>query len=96
MFYVYILINDENNSFYIGSTSKHPQERLNEHNEHFFKGAFTTKEKNWNFHFLLRCDTISQALKIEKHIKNMKSRKYIEDLIRYPEISEKLLNKYQP
>ena len=32
--------------------------------------------------------------KIEAHIKKMKSRKYIENLIRYPEIIQKLIEKY--
>jgi putative endonuclease len=32
---------------------------------------------------------------IEKHIKAMKSKKYIENLIKYPEMSVKLLQKYE-
>ncbi len=36
----------------------------------------------------------TQALKIEKHIKNIKSKKYIHDCAKYPEISQKLLKKY--
>jgi putative endonuclease len=35
----------------------------------------------------------TQALAIEKHIKNMKSKVYIENLLHYPEISIKLLEK---
>ncbi len=31
---------------------------------------------------------------IENHIKRMKSRRYIENLIKYPEIGKKLLEKY--
>ncbi|MEY3084859.1 MAG: hypothetical protein RL037_1039, partial [Bacteroidota bacterium] len=31
---------------------------------------------------------------IEAHIKQMKSRKYIENLVRFPEISQKLKDKY--
>jgi putative endonuclease len=35
-----------------------------------------------------------QARKIEKHIKNMKSRSYYYNLKKYPAIVEKLKNKY--
>jgi len=34
------------------------------------------------------------AGKIEIHIKKMKSKKYIQDLKKYPEIAQKLLKKY--
>jgi putative endonuclease len=37
---------------------------------------------------------MKQALRIEKHIKNMKSKKYIEDIKKYPEITERLKEKY--
>ncbi|PXY38851.1 excinuclease ABC subunit C, partial [Flavobacterium cheongpyeongense] len=36
-----------------------------------------------------------QALAIEKHIKDMKSKIYIENLLRYPEVINKLLEKYK-
>ena len=36
-----------------------------------------------------------QALAIEKHIKKMKSKIYIENLTRYPEMSNKLIKKYK-
>jgi putative endonuclease len=35
-----------------------------------------------------------QALQIEKQIKNMKSKVYIQNLKRYPEMTIKLLGKY--
>ena len=94
VYYVYVLIDDEKKSFYIGSTTKSPQERLSEHNNHIFAGAFTTKHNNWKLHFQLQCNSHLQALKIEKHLKNMKSKKYLFDLVIYSEIGEKLLNKY--
>jgi len=38
--------------------------------------------------------TYAQARMIETHIKRMKSRKYIENLMKYPAIAEKLKEKY--
>jgi putative endonuclease len=43
---------------------------------------------------VIPCDTIEQAVFIESKIKRMKSRKYIENLKKYPEIVEKMLRKY--
>lgn len=39
-------------------------------------------------------NSMSQALKIEDHIKRMKSVKYFQSLNAYPEMSEKLKQKY--
>jgi len=36
-----------------------------------------------------------QARKIEKQIKRMKSKKYIENLKKYPDIVKKLIEKYK-
>lgn len=37
---------------------------------------------------------MTQAMQVEKHIKSMKSRIYIENLKRYPEMIIKLIEKY--
>ena len=50
--------------------------------------------RDWVLVFKILCVNKKQAMLIEKHIKSMKSRKYIENLIKYPEISQKLLEKY--
>jgi putative endonuclease len=40
---------------------------------------------------LIPCESVTQAILIEKRIKKMKSRKYIENLKKYPEMIEKIL-----
>jgi len=45
--------------------------------------------------FLVISDlTSEQAYKIERHIKKMKSKKFIENLVQFPEIIDKLKKKY--
>ena len=39
--------------------------------------------------------SFSQALKIEQHVKKMKSRAYIENLKKHIDISKKLIQKYK-
>lgn len=68
--------------------------RLEQHNSHFFKNSFTQKYSDWEIYHLITCENRTQARKIENHIKKMKSRKYIENLKQYPEISIRLLEKF--
>ena len=47
-----------------------------------------------NYTFKMECKDVFQARKIEKQLKAMKSRKYILNLVSYPEIAERLLKLY--
>jgi putative endonuclease len=50
---------------------------------------------DWEKFFLIKCSNCQQAIRIERHIKNMKSRRYLENLVLYPEITERLLKRYK-
>ena len=92
----YILYSKEIDHFYIGSTSLKPEERLKRHLEEYYgKQKFTAQVKDWEIFYVIECSTIEQAKKVEKHIKRMKSRKYIQNLVKYPEISHRLKEKYK-
>jgi putative endonuclease len=91
---VYILYSASLNHYYIGQTIN-LGERIAQHNTGEFVGAYTKKANDWVLYYSIGCKSLQQALSIEKHIKRMKSRKYIENLVKYPEISEKLLDQYQ-
>jgi putative endonuclease len=53
------------------------------------------KQKIGWYFVLLECKSKLQAFKIESHIKRMKSKKYIKNLSLYPEMRQKLLDRYQ-
>ncbi len=83
-YYVYILFSKKLNRFYTGYTNdldirltfhKHPESR-----------KFTAKATDWVLFFKIECDSKKQALAIEKHIKKMKSKIYIQNLANYPEM----------
>ncbi len=94
--FCYILHSDSLNRYYIGSTILLSEQRLEGHLQGYYgKKKFTAKTKDWVLFFFIECKTIKQARRIEKHIKKMKSKKYIENLIKYPEISKLLLEKYK-
>lgn len=91
---VYILHSKKLNRYYIGYTSNLDL-RLEFH-RNAPQNKFTANANDWTLFFNFKCNNKTQALFVEKHIKNMKSKKYIENLIVYPEIIDKLLTKYKP
>ena len=91
-YFCYILFSKTINRYYIGYTSD-IEERLLLHNQGHFGGrSYTCKASDWDLFLLIPCNTISEAMFLESRIKKMKSRKYIENLKKYPEMVEKLLN----
>ena len=79
---------------YIGFTENLIQ-RLEFHLNESQKRKFTYTSDDWELIFTIECETKHQGLSIEKYIKSMKSRIYIQNLLQYPEMKFKLLEKYK-
>jgi putative endonuclease len=94
MAYTYILYSNKTDRFYIGASSFHPDLRCAQHNQELYSNSFTSKGIPWTVFFFLECASIRQARQIEAHIKRMKSKKFILNLKKYPELTAKLLDKY--
>ena len=47
--FLYILISPSSKSFYIGETEDMEQ-RLEQHNSHFFKNSYTQKHSDWEIY----------------------------------------------
>ncbi len=92
MFFVYILYSKKIDRFYTGFTTN-VNTRLDFH-KLASSNKFTGKTNDWELFLVIDCITKSQALAIEKHIKAMKSKSYINNLLLYPEIIEKLKSNY--
>jgi putative endonuclease len=89
-FFCYILYSKSFDRYYVGYTSD-IEERLQLHNTGYFGGkSYTHLTSDWELYLLIPCNTIKQAVFIESKIKKMKSRKYIENLKKYPEMITKL------
>lgn len=93
MNYVYIIQSKLDQSFYIGKTSN-LEKRLDFHNSIELNIGITRRKIPWEYYHILEMEDAATATRIEQHIKSMKSRKYIENLKKYPEMTEKLLKKY--
>ena len=95
MAFCYIIFSVSLNRFYIGSTILDPKDRLQKHLEQFYgTRKFTAKTKDGELYLEIPCESIDVARKIEKHIKRMKSKKYIRSLKQYPAIIDKLRQRY--
>jgi putative endonuclease len=92
---VYILHSKSADKFYIGFTSIQIEERFERHLNGYYQNKFTATYSDWILFCEIKCESNEQARKIEAHIKKMKSKVYINNLIKYPEIIEKLLQKFK-
>ena len=90
----YILYSSSLDKFYIGFTQEPLESRLKKHRQGFYNRSFTKITTDWDVYYFIVCECTAQALSIEKHIKKMKSRTYLENLKKYSEISIKLKQKY--
>jgi putative endonuclease len=93
MFVVYIIYSKKLNRYYIGTTDDF-ERRYAEHNSHHFSDSFTSKVIPCDKFLVIGSLTSDQAYKIETHIKRMKSKTYISNLIKYPKIILRLKQMY--
>ena len=91
-YFVYVLYSEKLDRHYTGSTSN-IDVRLDFH-KNAAVNKFTYKANDWKLVFSLGCDNKTQMLAIERHIKSMKSKTYIQNLIQYPEMGLKLKTRY--
>ncbi len=78
-YYLYVLQSQKNGKYYVGIT-KDIKSRLNQHNRG--AGKSTKSSKPWSLLYIEEYNSLSDASKRERYIKNQKSRLYIENLIK--------------
>lgn len=94
-FFVYVLYSKTLRKSYTGITTLLVEERLENHlKKKYSKSNFTQKAMDWEVFWFLEGESFSQVRKIEIHIKKMKSKVYLENLQKYPEMGEKLLARF--
>ena len=95
-FFVYVLYSKKLDRFYTGVTTLQVEERVENHLQKVYRKLnFTQKSDDWILFWSMECESFKQARNIELHIKKMKSKIYIQNLSKYPEIGNKLLLKYR-
>src|SRR5437879_3779781 len=91
---VYILFSEKLDKFYIGQTIDLKQ-RMEFHNSIDLNTHWSKNGIPWTVMLELSCVTKVQAIKVEAHIKKMKSKIYIGNLIRYKDMQDRLLEKFK-
>lgn len=79
MHYLYILCSKKIDKFYIGE-SPDILNRLAQHNSHYFDKAFTKAAEDCEIVLSFQCDNKADAIYLEKFIKRMKSKKFIDKI----------------
>jgi len=80
MCHFYILFSPSLNKYYYGHTCDELEERIRKHNSNH-KG-FTSKTNDWELVYHEKYQTKAEAHKRELQIKNWKSRKRVESLVK--------------
>ncbi|WP_088124814.1 GIY-YIG nuclease family protein [Roseivirga misakiensis] len=93
MHFVYILYSSSIDRFYIGETED-LEVRLSQHNNGFFKGAFTSQVSDWSFYLTLQCRDRSHARGVEAFIKKQKSAAFIKRLKSNEKIQKDIIEKH--
>lgn len=92
MHFLYIIFSKKVDKYYVGESTS-AFSRIQQHNKHYFKKNFTKIASDWEIKLLFQTNTKADALFLEKFIKRMKSRVFIEKLIDNPDILVDILNK---
>ena len=90
--FLYILHSKSVDKFYVGETVD-VAFRLNLHNNHEFLGSFTKIASDWEVQLIFENLEKNNILYLEKFIKRMKSKVFIQKIIQNPEILHDVLSK---
>ena len=91
MFIVYIIYSNKTDKYYIGTTDDF-NKRLEEHNNAVYPNAYTRNGVPWILKKCFFCELSKDAYFMERFIKRMKSRDFIEKIISEPTLFYKILN----
>ena len=78
--------------YYVGETHD-VKERILEHNQHKYANSFSKIANDWTLALAFECNDRSEALFLERFVKKMKSKIFIEKIIENPEILSDILSK---
>jgi putative endonuclease len=92
MHILYIIYSKSQNKYYVGETNN-IEERIVKHNTHYYNNSFTKIAEDWELKFTFEFENKEDAIYLEKFIKKMKSRVFIEKIINNPEIVKDILLK---
>ena len=93
VYFIYILYSEKLNRFYVGTTDDIAR-RIEEHNNAFYSSSFTVNGIPWILKLSFECQSSEKAYKIERFIKKMKSKVFIEKIIANDTILKDIQDKF--
>ena len=90
--FLYILHSKSSTKYYVGETHT-IKERIRMHNEHEYTNSFSKIASDWELALAFECEDRNCALYLERFIKKMKSKVFIEKIIQNSEILTDILSK---
>ena len=87
--FCYIIYSSKLDKYYTGSCANFDL-RLKAHNSKKYAASYTAKSDDWKRFLVIQTNTNKQAVRLERKIKKMKSRVFIENLKKYPELVVKI------
>ena len=88
----YIIYSEKLNRYYIGACQNGVASRIEKHNTGFYgKSSYTATASDWKLVLFLEAVDYKHALRMERKIKQMKSAKYIRNLLSYSEMRARLV-----
>ena len=85
MYFIYIIYSKKLDRYYVGTTDD-VLKRMGEHNSGFYSEAYTVKGVPWVLRLSFECESGEKAYGIEKFLKRIKSRIFLEKVIVNPNI----------
>ena len=93
MYFIYIIYSKKLDRYYVGTTDD-VLKRMGEHNSGFYSEAYTVKGMPWVLSLSFEYELSEKAYGIEKFLKRMKSRIFLEKVIGNPNILLEIQNKF--
>lgn len=92
MYFIYIIYSKKLNRYYTGTTND-VLKRIAEHNDALYADSFTSKGIPWDLCLSFECLSSEKAYALEKFIKRMKSKVFIEKLLKNKDILRDIQDK---
>ena len=92
MYYVYVIYSEKLNRFYTGTTDD-LDKRIEQHNSAFYPNSFTSKGIPWQLKTSFSFENNLHAYFAESFIKRMKSKIFIEKIIKDSELFYGIIDK---
>ena len=92
MHYLYVIYSPSIDRYYVGE-SPNVINRLDQHNSHYFRKGFTKAAQDWKIVLSTAWEHKDDAMYLEKFMKRMKSKTFIEKIIEDRTILKDILEK---